>query len=47
MMWPCPIISQESGKHFDPVIVDVFMQHQAQFAAIREQFREPLAAIAA
>lgn len=34
------IILEESGSHFDPDVVDAFIQAEAQFIAIRERFRD-------
>lgn len=34
------IIVQESGSHFDPVVVDAFIAVESQFIAIREKFSE-------
>lgn len=34
------IILEESGKHFDPLVVDAFVQCERQFVAVRERFSE-------
>jgi response regulator RpfG family c-di-GMP phosphodiesterase len=34
------IISSESGKHFDPEIVDAFLVHEAKFDQIRKEMQE-------
>jgi putative two-component system response regulator len=34
------IILEESGRHFDPLVVDAFMQCEHQFIAVRERFSE-------
>lgn len=34
------IIRSERGKHFDPVLVDVFDAREAEFLAIRERFKD-------
>lgn len=40
--WPLDkvlsLIRQERGKHFDPVIVDLFLDNLSQFLAIRDRF---------
>jgi len=35
------IIIKDSGKHFDPAIVDAFLRIEDEFIRIREQFSEP------
>jgi len=37
------IILDDSGTHFDPDVVDAFLQCEEQFIAIRERFAEPVA----
>ncbi len=32
------VVTEESGKHFDPVLVDAFLRCHAQFAAVRARF---------
>lgn len=34
------IITEESGTHFDPAVVEAFLQIEDEFLAIHEQFRE-------
>ena len=31
-------ISKERGKHFDPVLTDLFLEHFDEFLAINERF---------
>ena len=40
------IIARERGAHFDPDVVEAFLQVKDQFAAIAERFRDPLQAAA-
>jgi response regulator RpfG family c-di-GMP phosphodiesterase len=35
------ILLQESGSHFDPMVVDAFMQAESQFGKIRDYYSEP------
>ncbi len=37
------MIVQEAGAHFDPDVVDAFLQTEARFVSIRAQFAEPQA----
>ena len=32
------VVTEESGKHFDPVLVDAFLRCHSQFAAVRARF---------
>ena len=34
------MIVQEAGAHFDPDVVDAFVQNEARFVSIRAQFAE-------
>lgn len=34
------IIVKESGAHFDPDVVDAFLQNEAKFVAMRAQLEE-------
>ena len=40
------MIVGESGKHFDPALVDAFVENEGRFLAIREQFAEQQMALA-
>jgi putative two-component system response regulator len=40
------MIVEESGKHFDPALVDAFVEKEDRFLAIREQFAEQQMALA-
>ena len=35
------IILPESGKHFDPTVVDAFAENENEFIAVRDRFAEP------
>ena len=37
------MIIKDSGTHFDPAVVEAFVQTEDQFAVIRERYMEPLA----
>ncbi len=39
------MIVGDSGSHFNPVLVQAFLDHEEKFTAIREQFSEQLAAV--
>lgn len=34
------LLRAERGKHFDPVLIDIFFEHLDEFLEIREQFRD-------
>jgi putative two-component system response regulator len=34
-------IQRQSGRHFDPVLVDLFLQQYAEILSIKEKFAEP------
>ena len=34
------LFKEERGKHFDPVLVDLFFEHLEQFLAIRDKFKD-------
>ena len=40
------MIVKESGSHFDPDVVQAFLQLEERFLAIRDQFAQPMAAAA-
>ncbi|MFH1747678.1 MAG: HD domain-containing phosphohydrolase [Planctomycetota bacterium] len=35
------MICEETGKHFDPDVVDAFVEREDEFLAIRRRFAEP------
>ena len=35
------LIKESSGKHFDPLLVDIFLQNLSRIESIRERFSEP------
>jgi len=39
------IIRDESGRHFDPAVVDAMLSRMDQFNLIRQQYAEPVAVI--
>ncbi|MDH5258321.1 MAG: response regulator [Gammaproteobacteria bacterium] len=43
--WPLDkaieLIKEERGKHFDPKLVDIFLEHLDEIVAIREKYSEP------
>ncbi|MCK9373285.1 MAG: PAS domain S-box protein [Sulfuricurvum sp.] len=38
------LIREESGRHFDPVLVSIFFDHLEEFLAVREQYRDTIEA---
>lgn len=36
------LLKEQRGKHFDPRLIDLFMQNLDRFLAIRERFKEPV-----
>ena len=44
--WPMPkvieLLKSERGKHFDPKLVDILLEHLDEFIAIRDAFPDPI-----
>lgn len=38
------LIREESGRHFDPALVEIFFDHLEEFLAVREQYRDTIEA---